>query len=120
MKKLIIVFSILLMSLSLPACSLGRQKTAQDWAYRFVVWNGDTYKATDEAVLDVGKQIGKVEHYSDHESTRATGVFSNEYHEGTALYEIKNVSTDKAIAVESSEGEYVKLEHIGKYGSKDK
>ncbi|GGG91036.1 hypothetical protein [Paenibacillus radicis (ex Gao et al. 2016)] len=119
MKKFIIVFSILLMSLSLPACSFGRQQTAQDWAYRFVVWNGDTYKATDETVLDVEKQIGKVEHYSDHESTRATGVFSNEYQKGTALYKIKDVSTEKAIAVESSEGNYVLLENIGRYGSKD-
>ncbi|MFF2094549.1 hypothetical protein [Paenibacillus sp. NPDC058174] len=120
MKTFIIVFSILLMSLSLAACSFGKQQTAPDWAYRFVVWDGDMYRATDETVPDVGKQIGKVEHYSDHESTRVTGVFSNEYRKGTALYKIKDVSTEEAIAVESSEGTYVKLEHLGKYGSKDK
>ncbi|QKY70675.1 hypothetical protein [Lentibacillus sp. CBA3610] len=92
-------------------------ESSANWAYRFVVWNGDMYRLSDEYVDEVSKEIGKVTKYSDIEGTYS-GNFSNEYEKGTKYFSIKDVSTDEAIAIQEKNGKYRKALNEGKYGKK--
>lgn len=90
---------------------------SSDWAYQFVKWNGATYKTsghnTSEYVIDdskIGKEIGKVTKYSDDESANQSGNFSNDFEKGSKYFEIKEIDTSKAIAVERKDGKYIKAE----------
>lgn len=94
---LVVVFCALIV----PSKSL-----ATSWAYSFVVWDGYIYIVNDEYVTEVDKEIGKVTRYSD--MYQQSGNFSNVYEKGTKYYSIKDVSTDKAIAVEDGSGKYKK------------
>lgn len=87
--------------------------SATSWAYSFVVWDGYVYVISDEYVTEIEDEIGKVTKYSDMESL--SGNFSNAYPKGTKYYSIKGVSTDKAIAVEESEGRYIKADRHREY-----
>ncbi|SDN24029.1 hypothetical protein SAMN04488137_3708 [Fictibacillus solisalsi] len=84
------------------------------WAYPFVVWDHYTYSISEEYVDQVGKEIGEVTKHSDQEG-EYTGNFSNQYKKGTKYFEIKGVSTDKAIAVEEPGGKYIKAIREHKY-----
>lgn len=89
-----------------------------DWAYKFVVWDGNVYIITEENVEKISKEIGRVTKYSDKEGTYS-GNFSNTFPKGTKYYEIVEVDPQEAIAVESEVGIYVKANSDGKYaGSK--
>ncbi len=109
MRKMILVFPLLLL--------LSSQVHA-DWAYRFVVYAGNSYIVTDEAVaLDqVNKRIGKVTLYSDREGTYR-GNFSNTYPKGTEYYSIVGVAVDSAIAVKAGNDNYIKAAYQGRYAS---
>lgn len=89
-------------------------KSSADWAYSFVVWDGDIYVVNDEEVGQVDREIGEVTKYSDMEGTYS-GNFSNTYRKGTKYFSIVDVSTDEAIAVEDVQGHYVKAISDGKY-----
>jgi hypothetical protein len=103
-----VMLFILLTSFLFPSKSL-----ATSWAYSFVVWEGYIYVVSDENVTEIDRVIGEVTKYSDMESL--SGNFSNIYKKGTKYYSIKGISTDEAIAIEESDGQYVKAIREGKY-----
>ncbi|MDF2557998.1 MAG: hypothetical protein K0R71_1826 [Bacillales bacterium] len=86
---------------------------ATKWAYPYVVWNDYTYIVSEENVSEIDSKIGKVTYYSDMEAH--SGNFSNEYKKGTKYYSIKGISTDVAIAIEESDGRYVRANRKGKH-----
>ncbi|WP_313892204.1 hypothetical protein [Psychrobacillus sp.] len=89
-------------------------KSLASWAYEFVVWNGDVYVVSDEAIENVNKEIGHVTKYSDREGTYS-GNFSNVYPKGTSYFSIEGVSTDEAIAIQGKDGTYMKANKDGEY-----
>jgi hypothetical protein len=86
---------------------------ATSWAYSFVVWDGYIYVISDEYVTEIESEIGKVTRHSDMESY--PGNFSNSYKKGTKYFSIKGISTDEAIAVKESTGQYIKAYREAKY-----
>ncbi|WP_430787290.1 hypothetical protein VBD025_16060 [Virgibacillus flavescens] len=87
---------------------------ATSWAYPFVVWDGYIYVISDdEYATEIGDEIGHVTRYSDME--QYSGNFSNAYKKGTKYYSIEGVSTDEAIAIEESDGRYIKANREEKY-----
>lgn len=91
-------------------------KSYANWAYDFVVWNDYIYKVSEVYVQEIEKEIGEVTSYTrDDEYKRHRGNFSNVYEEGTKYYSIVGISTDKAIAIEESDGRYIKAYSEGKY-----
>ncbi|MBT2682695.1 hypothetical protein [Bacillus sp. ISL-37] len=86
---------------------------ATSWAYSFVVWDGYIYVISDEYVTEVDSEIGQVTKYSDME--QYSGNFSNAYKKGTKYYSIEGISTDEAIAIKESEGQYIKAYREGEY-----
>jgi hypothetical protein len=86
---------------------------ATKWAYPFVVWNDYIYVVSEEYVIDIDSKIGQVTYYSDME--QHSGNFSNKYRKGTTYYSIKGISKDDAIAIEVSDGRYIKANREGKY-----
>jgi hypothetical protein len=94
--------------------SLFPNKSVAEWAYSFVVWDGYTYVVSDEYVTEVDRLIGKVTIYSSIEGTYS-GNFSNEYKEGTKYFSINGIDTDKAIAIQESDGKYIRAIRNGEY-----
>ena len=90
--------------------------SSADWNSSFVVWDGYVYEMSNEYVMEVEEEIGKVTKYSDKEGTYS-GNFSNMYKKGTKYYAIVGINTDEAIAVKEN-GEYRKAYRDGKYGEK--
>ena len=90
---------------------VGCTSSSQSWAYQFVKWNDQIYIVTSDEIKmdDIGKEIGEVTKYSDKEGTYS-GNFSNTFKEETKYYEIKNIKTDEAIAVEKEKGVFIKAE----------
>ncbi|MGD6830945.1 hypothetical protein ACQCT5_02190 [Sutcliffiella halmapala] len=99
------------------ALSYPGKASATSWAYPFVVYEGYMYVVSEESVgeVEVEKKIGSVTEYSDMESL--PGNFSNIYPSGTKYYSIKGVNPEDMIAVEESEGIYLKAEREGKYAA---
>lgn len=89
--------------------------SSASWAYLFVVYNGSTYVVGSEEVAAIGKEIGEVTSYSDREGTYA-GNFSNRYPVGTKFYEIEGTDPSEAIAVEATDGWYVRADYRGQSG----
>jgi hypothetical protein len=87
-----------------------------DWAYAFVVNDGNMYVRSDEIVneSDLGEQVGEVTYYSDREGTYS-GNFSNIYPKGTLYYEIEGISPNEAIAIRTENNDYIKATYSGKY-----
>lgn len=86
---------------------------ATSWAFPFIVWNDSIYVTSDEPVTDVGKKIGKVTSHSDME--QYGGNFSNIYEKGTKYYSIDGISTNVAIAVEVSNGKFIRANYESPY-----
>lgn len=119
MKKTAWITLILLFSFALSACNNGASPSNQssaDWAYRFVVWNDDSYVHIKEEVTkeEIERSIGEVNNYSDYEGIYSNG-FSNVFKKGTKLYKIRGIDIDQFIAAEL-DGKYFKLKDNGKYG----
>ncbi|MCA1322375.1 hypothetical protein LC085_21075 [Bacillus tianshenii] len=91
------------------------KSAATSWAFEFVVYDGYIYVVGEETVEDVEEEIGSVTQYSDMASL--AGNFSNHYPVGTKYYSIKGISAEEAIAVEESEGNYLRAEREAKYQS---
>lgn len=93
--------------------------SSADWAYNFVVWNGDIYEVLNEEVnnSEIEEAIGEIKQYSDYEGIYSDG-FSNKYQVGTKLYKIKGLETSENIAIETKEGHYINAKGKGKYSSK--
>jgi hypothetical protein len=86
-----------------------RTSSAASWAFEFVVYNGYIYKISSDKVTNVGKEIGEVTNYSDKEGTYS-GNFSNKYPVGTKYYAIQSVDSNKSIAIQLSDGSYVRAD----------
>ncbi|WP_417897837.1 hypothetical protein ABN702_16340 [Bacillus haimaensis] len=115
MKKSRYIYALLIFIIMLTALSYPGKTSATSWAYPFVVYEGYVYVVSEESVgeEEVEKEIGSVTQYSDMASL--PGNFSNAYPVGTKYYSIKGVSTEDMIAVEESEGSFLKAERDGKY-----
>ncbi|CRK83411.1 hypothetical protein [Neobacillus massiliamazoniensis] len=116
MRKIISLFFVFLIG-----CTLLISTTYADWAYAFVVYDGNSYIVSETHIEPnkIGKKIGEVTEYSDREGTYS-GNFSNQFLKGTEYYEIKGVNTKDAIAVKKSEGLFIKVNYNGKYGASGK
>ncbi|CAM4414445.1 hypothetical protein FHS16_001007 [Paenibacillus endophyticus] len=88
-----------------------------DWARHFVVYDGNSYSITDIPVdaSQIGNELGKVTSYSDEEGIYS-GHFSNYYPVGTPYYAIQKIETDEAIAVNGSDGMFIRASYEGAYG----
>lgn len=112
MKKFIIVILTIVALLPLHTISA-------DWAYSFVVYSGDIYEISDDILIpseEIGKKIGQVTRYSDHEETYS-GNFSNTFPKGTAYYSIMNTDPKKAIAIKTGENIFVSATNKGHYAN---
>lgn len=116
---ILVVLTIMIMCLG--GCAFSSEKpteveSSKDWAFHFVIWNGNMYIKTSETVKIIGEQLGEVEHYSDDETDVQTDLYSNFFPEGSQLFSIEGVSTASAIAVEQTNGSYLKLESRNRGG----
>lgn len=111
MKKIISVVFVFLIT-----CTIQISKTNADWAYAFVVYNGNGYVITETHIepKQIGKKIGEVTNYSTLEGVYS-GNFSNHFPKGTEYYEIKSVATKEAIAIKENKSSYIKAKFNGKY-----
>jgi ATP-dependent Zn protease len=87
---------------------------ALSWAYPFVVWNGNVYEVKEEKVLEseIGESIGEVKTRPNDMTGNYYGNASNHYPKGTKYFEINNISTKTAIAVEVAENQWLKAEYV--------
>lgn len=92
------------------------QSVFAEWAYRFVVYADKIYEVTEEQVLpqQIDKKVGEVTRYSTKEGSYP-GHFSNAFPQGTDYYSIRDTSITAAIAVQVSEGVYIKAINRGTY-----
>jgi len=90
--------------------TLASSAEALSWAYPFVVWNGNVYEVKEEEVLanQIGSKIGEVKTKPNDMTGNHYGNASNLYPKGTKYFEIKNISTEEAIAVEIETNEWKK------------
>lgn len=105
------LFIAIAILLTLIGCG---QKSNYDWAINFVVWDGHLYEAIQQEVEIVDNRLAEVEKYVQKEGIY-TGVFSNKYPKGTGLYKISGVDIKEAIAIEISEGKYIRAVNKGEY-----
>ena len=87
---------------------------ALSWHSEFVVWNDKVYEMKEEMMEDgeIGEYIGKVDSEADDYTGNYDGNASSVYPIGTEYYEIKNLSSDQAIAVEIGNQQWKKAEYI--------
>ncbi|MGE6488447.1 hypothetical protein [Paenisporosarcina sp. NPDC076898] len=108
MKKIVYLFIACLFFYSTSTSALS-------WAYSFVVHNGKVYEVKEGIPItqsELGDMIGKVETKADEHSGKYFGNASNYYKIGTRYFEIKEVSTSEAIAVESKPNNFIKAEYV--------
>ncbi|CAG9619260.1 hypothetical protein [Sutcliffiella rhizosphaerae] len=87
---------------------------ALDWAYSFVVWNGNVYEVTDVQISqnDLGPVIGEVKRKANDTNGNYYGDASNTYEKGTKYFEIKEIDSLEAIAVEDSQHIWKKANYL--------
>lgn len=107
-KQFLLLITVLFVLFTSPAKAM-----ATKWLYPFVVWDGYVYEVSEESVTAIGDEIGQVTKYSDMEPQ--SGNFSNAYPKGTKYFTIKGVSTEEALAVQESDGHYVKADRREEY-----
>lgn len=102
MKKFLLVLTLLLLA---PL-----HTGVAEWEFPFVVYEGKVYEVTDEPVppSDIGTAIGEVSSQVTTENDDLSGNASNIYPVGTIYFDIASIDRGEAIAVEISEGNYVK------------
>lgn len=105
--KKIFVTMLLLFLLSSPIAIY-----AAEWAYSFVIYNGNVYQVTDEKIEQflIKELIGEVSRYANEPSDEYHGNASNIYPIVTGYYKIDAISVKKAIAVKV-DGEFIKAEY---------
>lgn len=86
------------------------------WAYFFVVYDGHIYTLGEETLPDsqIGERLGEVTHYSDREGTYG-GHFSNYLPQGSGYYTILHTPVEEAIAVQDTDGTYVRANYEAPY-----
>lgn len=108
MKKTLLIF--IAFALILSGCSVSSSGKSASWAYQFVNYGGSTYIVTCETAGAAGKELGTIKYFStDETGDSRKDLFSNCYGKGTALYSIKGLSENEAIAVKESDSKYIKL-----------
>ncbi|QDQ03457.1 hypothetical protein FOH38_19025 [Lysinibacillus fusiformis] len=87
---------------------------ALDWAYPFVVWNGNVYEVKEEKVVErqIGEVIGEVKTRPNDMTGDYYGDASNAYPKGTKYFAINEVATETAIAVEIGENQWQKAVYV--------
>lgn len=113
--KFIKTIGLFLLIISIVGCSQVKDKNIEvtkSWVFEgTVALNGQVYAAGDEVVTEIEEQIGTIKHFSLNESESTNDSFSNKFPVGTKLFKISDVAIENAIAVEVSEGHYVKAEN---------
>ncbi|WP_045521062.1 hypothetical protein [Neobacillus niacini] len=107
------LFSLVMLLLFFSSFIFSTKSLATSWAYPFVVWEDYIYVVSDEYVTEIDTEIGHVTMYSDMKSY--PGNFSNAFKKGTKYYSIKGISTEESLAIEESDGRYLKADRDGKY-----
>ncbi|MFY0518671.1 hypothetical protein ACOMCU_12710 [Lysinibacillus sp. UGB7] len=87
---------------------------ALDWAYPFVVWNGNVYEVKEEKVVEsqIGKNIGAVKTRPNDMTGDYYGDASNAYSKGTKYFAMNDISTDTTIAVEVGDKQWQKAVYV--------
>lgn len=120
MKRITVIFLMIFFVVNVSSCSnntaeqtnnnVETKNIQNSLPYPLVKWNNHVYKITNENVDEVDKEIGVIEHHSLNEVENTPDNFSNFYSTGTKLYSIKGIDTNKSIAVQTKEGNYVKVD----------
>ncbi|RAV16754.1 hypothetical protein [Paenibacillus contaminans] len=117
MRKITLLIVGVIFICMISACSSKKTKmgnaSSGDWAFHFVVWEGDIYKLSEEKA-EVEDSIGQVDKFEKTEGVYSKN-FSNHFIAGTRIYKIKDVPTKEAIGMESANGSYVKFNNQGQY-----
>ncbi|MBO0992936.1 hypothetical protein [Bacillus sp. SD088] len=106
-KVLWIFFSVFL----IYGCSENELATdsSESFAYeKSIVFQGSVYVAQDEQVEKVEEKVGTIEYHSSREGDSKEGNFSNYYEVGTDIFKISDIDTTEAIAIEVSNGHYIR------------
>jgi hypothetical protein len=108
-----VLYSLIIVYLLLfSGCTQITQNT-QSWPFdKMVSFNGNHYVGSEDAVNVVGEKLGSVKYYSTNEVDDNKDCFSNHYKVGTNFYAIPNISNKDTIAIEISQGKYVKADNI--------
>ncbi|MCK1998709.1 hypothetical protein MPH47_16015 [Psychrobacillus psychrodurans] len=108
MKIITLVFLLIIL--------VSSSSQALSWAYPFVVWSGNVYEVTTEEVKEsiLSKRIGEVKTKPNDMTGKYYGNASNEYPKGTQYFQIINISTDTAIAVQVNREKYLKAVFVNK------
>ncbi|CAM4480908.1 hypothetical protein PATA110616_21085 [Paenibacillus tarimensis] len=87
--------AVRILALLLSFMFIGTSACLADWAYNFVVYDGNSYQVTDDVMdeADIAKRVGEVTRYSDEEGTYS-GNFSNAFPVGTQYYAIQGIAAD--------------------------
>ncbi|GIN70235.1 hypothetical protein J14TS2_07100 [Bacillus sp. J14TS2] len=106
-KRLWIFFSIVL----IYGCDNNELSNgiSESFAYeKSIFFQGNVYVAQDIQVEKVDKKIGTIKYHSTKEEDSTDENFSNYYEVGTDIFKISNIDTTEAIAIEVSNGYYIK------------
>lgn len=123
MKRIGTVFMLFALLVSTLLGCTNEKVSNGDWHSNFIVWNGLKYDVKATSFVDkekIADAVGVVEILLEGEnsSVDTTKTFSNKYPKDTKIYKLKDVATDKEIAVEIKDGTYVLGVSTGKYGEK--
>ncbi|MFE0507464.1 hypothetical protein ACWF7H_27695 [Peribacillus butanolivorans] len=102
---------VILLLLVISGCSNNEisNGTSASFAYeKSIGFKGNVYVTQDEVVEKVEKKVGSIKHHSDKEGDSNKDNFSNYYEVGTSIFEISDIDISKAIAIEVSNGHYIK------------
>ncbi|GAM12368.1 MULTISPECIES: hypothetical protein [Mesobacillus] len=107
MKRTLLFFILFILTITSSVQALS-------WAYPFVVWNGNVYEVKEEKVLanEIGEKIGEVKTKPNDMTGDYYGNASNAYPKGTKYFEINNISTKNAIAVEVGDNKWQKAVYV--------
>lgn len=84
-------------------------RSAGSLAFPAVKWNDRIYQITETKVSGTGEQIGEITLQSMDVIWDTPNNYSTTFPEGSKLYSINGVPAEEAIAVRTSEDEYIKV-----------
>jgi hypothetical protein len=100
----------IMISITLLGCS-AQEKTDEALSFEFVSWENEIYVVSDGEQVEkeeVGRGIGEVTEFIEQEWRNYQGTVSNVFKEGTKLYEIKGIRTNRSIAIQKVDGGFIK------------
>lgn len=105
-----IFFATIIIALTLLGCS-AQEKKNKALSFEFVSWEDEIYVVNDGEKVkkeEVGHRIGEVMEFVKPRVRNYQGTASNVFKKGTNLYEIKGIGTNKGIAIQKDDGEFIK------------